>query len=232
MRKHRLPEGLFGITGEDFSRGRTVDEVVNAMIKGGIRVIQYREKDRGLRVKLEECRRIRALSQEHGVLFIVNDHVDLAMLVDADGVHVGQDDLPVAQVRALVGEEMMIGVSTHSLSQARRAMADGADYIGVGPIYATRTKNDGCDPVGLAYLDNVVREIPLPFVAIGGIKVHNIEQVVRHGAKTVALVTEILGAEDIRATVSELTAILKNQGNTQRHQANYFTAAAEGGGTK
>jgi len=153
---------------------------------------------------LYECRQIRKITRDHGVQFIVNDYTDIAMIVDADGVHVGQDDLPVKDVRKLVGTEKIIGLSTHSPRQAQAALAAGADYIGVGPIYGTHTKEDVCDPVGLEYLAYAVENVPLPFVAIGGIKQHNIDAVVARGAKTICLVTEIVGADDIARMVQSL----------------------------
>jgi thiamine-phosphate pyrophosphorylase len=208
-----LPGGIYGITAEKFSRGRSNLEVVRAMVEGGVNIIQYREKrpHKSYRQMLDECRRIRAITRDHGVMFIVNDHVDIAVLVDADGVHVGQDDLPVAAVRQLVGPEKIIGLSTHSPDQARAALAAGADYIGVGPIYSTKTKDDVCDPVGLEYLEYAVENIPLPFVAIGGIKQHNIDAVIERGAKTICLVTEIVGADDIVQVVKKLTKTINNR---------------------
>lgn len=210
MRENPLPRGIYGITAEKFSSGRSNVEVVRRMIDGGIKIVQYREKRprKSHRTMLEECLRIRALTREHGVRFIVNDYVDIALLSDADGVHIGQDDLPLPAVRRLVGEEKIIGLSTHSPEQAREAVALGADYIGVGPIFSTRTKADVCDPVGLEYLEFAVDRISIPFVAIGGIKTGNIDQVVSRGAKTVCLVTEIVGARDITAMARSLNAAM------------------------
>jgi thiamine-phosphate pyrophosphorylase len=201
-----LPTGLYGITAEKFSAGRSNLQVVEEMIQGGIKIIQYREKrsSKSYRKILDECRQIRALTRAAGVIFIVNDYVDVALLVDADGVHVGQDDLPVAEVRKLLGSDKIIGLSTHSPAQAKEAVLAGADYIGVGPIFATKTKDDVCDPVGFDYLDWVVKNISLPFVAIGGIKLHNIDQIVQRGARTICLVTEVVAAPDIVARVNEL----------------------------
>lgn len=205
-RKPMLPHGIYGITAEKFSRGRTNLTVAREMIEGGVSTLQYREKRpyKSFATMLDECRQLRRLTRKHGVLFIVNDYVDIAMLVDADGIHVGQDDLPVRAVRQLVGPHKLIGLSTHTPEQAHQAVAQGADYIGVGPIFSTRTKEDVCDPVGLSYLKHVIENVDSPFVAIGGIKIHNIEQVVQCGAKTVCLVTEIVGAEDIAGTVRRL----------------------------
>jgi thiamine-phosphate pyrophosphorylase len=206
--KSILPNGIYGMTAKKFSRGRSNIEVVQQMIAGGAKIIQYREKrpHTSHRTMLDECRQLRALTREHGVMFIVNDHVDIAMLTDADGVHVGQDDLPVDQVRKLVGPNKTIGLSTHSPQQAQEAMEVGADYIGVGPIFSTQTKEDVCAPVGLEYLEYAVKNVTIPFVAIGGIKAHNIDQVSRLGAKTLCLVTEIVGADDIAGMVQKLLA--------------------------
>lgn len=200
--------GLYGLTAEKFSLGRTNADVVRAMLDAGIRIIQYREKAKKMGLKFEECLQLRAMTREAGAAFIVNDDIDLALLVGADGVHVGQEDLPVEAVRSLVGEDMAIGLSTHSPEQARAAVAQGADYIGVGPIFATQTKEDVCAPVGFEYLDFVVRGVDLPFVAIGGIKEHNLGDVAAHGARCMALVTEITAAEDIRSKIAALMRVL------------------------
>ncbi len=200
---------IYALTGEEFSRGRTNIDVVKDMIAAGIKIIQYREKEKKMRLRYQECLELRRLTKEAGVIFIVNDDVDLAMLVEADGVHVGQEDLPPEAVRRLVGPEMIIGLSTHSPQQAQEALKSGVDYIGVGPIFPTSTKKDVVDPVGLTYLEYVARHIPLPFVAIGGIKEHNIRQVRRHGARCIAMVTEILEAKDIVAKVKHLRAALE-----------------------
>jgi thiamine-phosphate pyrophosphorylase len=211
----RRPDGplntdIYGITAEEYSLGRSNIEVVARMIEAGIKIIQYREKEKSDRQKHQECLKIREMTRDAGVTFIVNDRVDLALLVDADGLHLGQDDLPPAAVKELVRGKMFIGLSTHSPAQAEAAVKLGVDYIGVGPIFATNTKKDVCDPVGLKYLEYVVKNIKLPFVAIGGIKEHNIAEVYRSGARCIALVTEIVGAPDIGAKVRDLrTAINK-----------------------
>lgn len=209
MRRNLLDTDLYCITGEAFSRGRSNIEVVREMIEAGIEIIQYREKEKKALYKYEECLQIREMTGEAGVTFIINDDIDLAMLVKADGVHIGQEDLPIEKVRELVGKEMIIGLSTHSPRQAREAVARGADYIGVGPIFRTFTKKDVCEPVGLEYVDYVVNNLNIPFVAIGGIKEDNIREVSARGAKCICLVTEILEAEDIKGKIQALRRKMK-----------------------
>lgn len=201
-----FPYGIYAITAEKFSLQRSNIEVVQAMIDGGVKIVQYREKrpSKSHRQMLAECRQIREMTRKAGVLFIVNDYVDIALLSGADGVHVGQDDLSVADVRRLVGPDKLIGLSTHHPEQAQQAQHDGADYIGIGPIFSTQTKDDVCDPVGLQYLEYAIANVHLPFVAIGGIKMHNIDEVIRRGAKTICLVTEIVGAQDITGMTKQL----------------------------
>lgn len=144
---------IYALTDSKLSLGRPTLQVARALLDAGIKILQYREKDMDAGLMLEECRALRAMTLEAGACFIVNDHVDIAMLCDADGVHVGQDDLPVEAVRSLIGPDRIIGLSTHSPDQARKAVAVGADYIGVGPIYATQTKKNVCAPVTLEYLE-------------------------------------------------------------------------------
>lgn len=199
---------LYAITDSRLSRGRSLTTVVQSLLAAGIRIIQYREKHMKMGAMLEECRILRALTQEAGACFIVDDFVDIALLSKADGVHIGQEDLSVQDVRALAGSKLLIGVSTHAKEQAEKAVRDGADYIGVGPIFATKTKEDVVAPVGLSYLSWVKEHITIPFVAIGGIKAHNIGQVVAAGASCCALVSEFVGADDIEASVARVRAAM------------------------
>ena len=203
---------LYAITDDALSLGRPVETVAAAMLAAGVKIIQYREKRKKAREMLRECRLLRALTREAGACFIVNDHLDIALLIGADGIHVGQEDLPVSEIRRLAGKSLLIGVSTHSPAQAAQAAADGADYIGVGPLFATRTKEDVCAPVGLEYLERVAAvHGDLPFVAIGGIKRHNIRQVVASGASCCCLVSELVGAPDIPARVAEVRKAMRER---------------------
>ena len=202
---------LYCIVSEEHSLGRTAVETGAAMLAGGARILQYREKRKPKGLRYLDCLRLRRLTRRRGCLFLVNDDVDIALAVGADGAHIGQDDLPVEAARALLGRRAVIGVSTHSPAQARAARRRGADYIGVGPIYPTSTKKDVCPAVGLEYLDYAVRNAGLPFVAIGGIKLHNLPAVLARGARCAAMVTEITGAPDIAARVRQARRLMRGR---------------------
>lgn len=212
--KNVLDTDLYCITAEEYSLDRSNVEVVRQLINAGVRIIQYREKDKHMGHQYDECVQIRKMTSDAGVVFIVNDHVDLAMAVHADGVHVGQDDLPVNEIRRLTGGKMIIGLSTHSPEQAKAAVSQGVDYIGVGPVFKTYTKKDVCDPVGFEYLEYVAANMDIPFVAIGGIKEHNVHEIVNRGARCVAMVTEIVGADDIGNKIKNLRKIINKCART------------------
>ncbi|MEF3280102.1 MAG: thiamine phosphate synthase [Elusimicrobiota bacterium] len=201
---------IYCITDMKHSNGRSNIEVVKNMLDSGIKIIQYREKYMDFLKKYEECKEIRKLTKKYQALLIVNDHPDLALIVEADGIHLGQDDYPVKEVRKLVGKDFIIGVSTHYPEQYEKAFKDGADYAGVGPLFETHTKDNVMDPVGIGYLEWVVKNKKIPFVAIGGIKEHNLEKVVKEGARCFCLVTEITQAKDIKAKIKKLNNIIKN----------------------
>lgn len=189
---------LYVITGEKFHPGRNYVEVMEEAIRGGADCIQLREKNKTKKELLEMARRLRELTDRYAVPFIVNDHVDIALAVNADGVHLGQDDLPLEEARRILGPDKMIGISTHKLEEALAAERNGADYIGVGPVFPTDTKEDVVDPVGIQYVDEVVRNISIPFVAIGGIKLHNVDEVLQAGAQRICIVSAVVGADDVR----------------------------------
>jgi len=204
LKRAVLETDLYCLTAQEHSRGLTNLEVVRQMIAAGVKVIQYREKEKKMLDKYRECEKIREITKAAGVTFIINDHLDLALLVEADGVHLGQDDLPIEKARELVGEQMIVGISTHSPEQAEDAVKRGADYIGVGPLFQTFTKKDVCTPVGLAYLEYAVKNVRIPFVAIGGIKEANVLEVKKRGAQCIALVTEIVGSPDIGEKIAAI----------------------------
>lgn len=197
---------LHVLTDRDWSRGRSTLEVAEAAIAGGATVIQLRDKVASTRELVEEGRALRRLTRERGVLLLVNDRVDVALAVEADGAHVGQDDMPAALARALLGPDRILGVSAGALTEAQGAAAAGADYLGVGPIYATRAKADAGEPTGPALLREMRARFDVPLVAIGGITADNAGEVVRAGAAGVAVITAVVAAEDITAAARRLRA--------------------------
>ena len=203
---------IYTITAEAMSNGRDNIEVVGQMLKAGIKFIQYREKTKPALDRYNECLKLRQITRDNGAIFIIDDFIDLAMAVDADGVHIGQTDLPAQVVRQLIGNDKIIGLSTHSEEQLQKAnmLGDIIDYIGVGPVYATQTKKNAV-PVGFSYVEYATKNSKHPFVAIGGIKEHNICDVAAHGAKTFAIVSEIVGADDIVGKINSIKNTLQKK---------------------
>jgi thiamine-phosphate pyrophosphorylase len=173
-------------------------------------VVQLREKEAAGRAFFEAAQEIRRLTREANVPFIVNDRVDVALAVDADGVHVGQDDLPAAVVRDLIGNEKILGVSARSLEEAVRAERDGANYIGFGPVYEARgTKPDTIEPLGLEALHEVCRTCRVPVIAIGGINDGNVEEVIDAGADGVAVISGVVSALDVVEATRRLKSLIR-----------------------
>ncbi|MGB3757749.1 MAG: thiamine phosphate synthase [Rivularia sp. (in: cyanobacteria)] len=169
-------------------------ETVEAALKGGLTLVQYREKTADDTVRLEQARKLCQLCHDYDALFLVNDRVDLALAVDADGVHLGQQDMPISVARDLLGPHRLIGRSTTNSDEMQRAITEGADYVGVGPIYETPTK-EGKPAVGLQYVSYAAKNCPIPWFAIGGIDPNNLNDVVEIGASRVAVVRSIMQAE-------------------------------------
>ncbi len=203
---------IYGITAEAMSCGRSNLEVVRDMLEGGVRFVQYREKAKSGLARYEECLVLKELAHSYGAAFVVDDFVDLALAVDADGVHIGQDDLPPKVVRQLLGPDKVIGWSTHGPTQLQAAnkLADIIDYVGCGPVFATQTKATAV-PVGLEYIKYAKENTAMPFVAIGGIKEYNIQAVKEAGASHVCVVSEIVSARNIKAKVQELAELMSCQ---------------------
>jgi thiamine-phosphate pyrophosphorylase len=188
------------IADELLSGGRTHLDIARAAIAGGADVIQLRDKTASSRQLLAAALDLRRLTAEIGVAFIVNDRLDIALASDADGLHVGQDDIPAAVARNLLGPNKILGVSARSLDEALRAEQDGADYLGVGPIFEARaTKNDAGEPLGLDLLRQVRKTCRIPILAIGGIDRTNVAAVIRAGATGVAIISAIIAAPDVTA---------------------------------
>jgi thiamine-phosphate pyrophosphorylase len=185
-------------------------EVVEKALQGGLRLVQYRDKTADNSVRLENARQLQQLCQQYQATFIVNDHIDVALAVDADGVHLGQQDFPMDVARRLMGPGKIIGRSTTNIAELEGAIAEGADYIGVGPVYETPTK-PGKTAAGDAYLAYAKAHAPMPWYAIGGVDAENLEAVMAMGADRVAVVRAIMAAPDptsvTQTLITQLAAV-------------------------
>ena len=199
-----LDYSLYLVTDRTLSLGRSTVEVVAAAVSGGVTCVQLREKHCSTREFLEEARRVRELLVGTGVPLIINDRLDVALAVAADGVHLGQNDMHISDARRLVGERLVIGISAESVADAIRAEAEGADYIGVSPVFTTPTKMDTAPPLGLEGLREIRRAVSLPLVAIGSIRHDNAAEVLRAGADGLAVVSAIASAPCPRTAAAAL----------------------------
>ncbi|MBL0387648.1 thiamine phosphate synthase [Tumebacillus sp. ITR2] len=205
---------LYVITGHAFYKGRSLEDVIAAAIRGGADCIQLREKDYTGRQLLEAGHVLRRLTREAGVNLIINDRIDVAKAVDADGVHLGQGDLPIEVAREILGAGKIVGVSTHNVEEALAAERAGADYIGLGPMKPTQTKLDTDPVVGPAGVLAVRRAVQLPIVAIGGIKAEDTAEIIRNGANSVAVISAVVGAEDVETAARVIRGIVdRERGN-------------------
>lgn len=203
--KPQLPLGsIYLLTDPNLSSGRTHEEVVRESIAGGAKIIQLRDKIATTRKLIEIGEKLREITLKAGVIFIVNDRVDIALSVDADGVHLGEDDMPIAYARKILGEGKIIGISVDNVEKAKIAEAEGADYIALGPIFSTKTKINAGEPVGVEEIKKVKSIVRLPIIAIGGINLQNIQLVAMAGADSVAVISAVVGAPDIRRAMKEL----------------------------
>lgn len=191
--------GLYVVTGEKFAGGRTLAAVVRAAIAGGAQAVQLREKEMPLRRLLTEGACLREIARQAGIPFIVDDRVDVALALDADGVHLGQDDMPATVARRLLGPDKIIGVSAHTVAEAKAAQAAGADYLGVGAVYATTSKDDASAPGGPQMIAAIAAAVDVPCFGIGGISATNAAAVVAAGARGVAVISAVISAPDVTA---------------------------------
>ncbi len=206
-----LRSRLYAILDPAQTKGRPANSILRALLDGGSALIQLRAKEMAAKEFFRLASEARELTLRQGSLLIINDRVDIALATRADGVHVGQEDLPLRAARKLMRNKI-IGVSTHSLSQAQEAERDGASYIGFGPIFGTATKETGYAPRGLAMLREIRRAVKIPVVAIGGIKEDNVTQVWEAGADAAAIISDIMEARDVAEKVRR---ILAKKGRTE-----------------
>ena len=212
---------LYVITDHKLSKGRSITEVIAGAIAGGAGIIQLRDKESAAQRLIQDGFALRELTREKNVIFIVNDRIDVALAVDADGVHLGQDDFPAILARKIVGKDKIIGVSVGSVEEAIQAVKDSADYVSIGSIFPTQTKPDAGDAVGTQIITEIKKalhevsaerseavhevtaerseHINVPLVAIGGITADNIAQVAAAGADCAAVISAVVGADDVEA---------------------------------
>ena len=201
--------GVHVVTDAQLAPGRDHLDIARAAVETGAPVLQLRDKllpDAGF-YEIADAKR--KLTKGTGTLFLVNDRVDIALAVGADGVHVGQSDLPAPLARRLVGANCILGVSASSIAEAVRATADGADYVGYGPVFSTATKNDAASPTGVRQLAEMKSMVSAPVVAIGGIGESNIASVVASGADGVAVISAVVCAEDMCAAITRLSDLFR-----------------------
>ena len=200
---------LYLVTDRALARGRSTAALVREAVAGGATCVQVREKNGGTREFLEEARAVQAALRGTGVPLIVNDRVDVALAIGADGVHLGQQDMPIAEARRLGPAEWIIGVSAECVEDAIRAEREGADYVGVSPVFATPTKTDTALPLGLEGLRQMRAAVKIPLVAIGGIHAGNAREVIRAGADGLAVVSAIVSADSPREAARQLRREIK-----------------------
>ncbi|MFC1608203.1 thiamine phosphate synthase [Candidatus Latescibacterota bacterium] len=196
------------VTDSTLSLHGTLHDVREA-VRAGCTIVQYREKTAETRQMVEEAQAIKVLCRDRA-LFLVNDRIDVALAVDADGVHIGQDDMPFGTARRLLGPDKIIGLTVHDVAESHEAVELGADYLGLSPIFSTGTKQDAGEPCGTGMIREVRNAVSLPIVAIGGINKSNISEVIRAGADSAAAISAVVCAEDVYGETAEIREIIGN----------------------
>lgn len=196
---------VYPVISSEFTNGRESFDVFQSVVEGGVGIVQIREKSMSKRGLYDLCAKCRERAPD--VLLIINDHLDVAMATEADGVHLGQDDLPIAVARRLA-PELLIGASTHNAEEAVAAQEMDADYVNLGPLFYTSTKTTGVEPLGLEIVKEAPSFLSIPFTVMGGIKARHIPELVAIGARRIAMVTEITLAEDVRGRVQRIRQLI------------------------
>lgn len=215
MKKQEIDYTLYLCTDRDLMSTDTIEETVEQAVKGGCTVVQLREKDCSSLEFYETALRVKKITDEYKIPLIINDRVDIALAVNADGVHVGQDDLPAASVRRILGGDKVIGVSAGSVREAVKAREDGADYLGVGAMHATSTKTDA-DVTTVEELKKIREMVDLPIVAIGGMNKQTLPELKGTGVDGIAVVSAVIAADDIERAASELSEAVRSQKKQER----------------
>jgi len=217
MKLEKIDFSLYLVTDRGLAKvakGRSTLDIVRAAVEGGVTCVQLREKECSTREFIEQALVVRDFLKDRGVPLIINDRVDVALAVAADGVHLGQTDMPLTSAQKIVGDSMIIGISAESLADAVEAERNGADYLGVSPIYATPTKIDTAAPLGLEGLRAIREAVKLPLVAIGGLNRDNAAAVIRSGGDGVAVVSAIVAAGNPADAARRLKQIIEEARKT------------------
>lgn len=204
--------GYYFITDSNLSLAGNMRDVECA-VAAGISAVQYRNKEASTKELFEEAAKLHELCRGKS-LFIVNDRLDIALAVEADGVHIGQDDMPYAIARRLLGPKKIIGVTVHNLEEALAAEREGADYVGVSPIFATATKLDAGKPAGLLLVETVKKYLKIPVVAIGGISLENAPAVIGVGADGLCAISAVVAQNDVTAAIRRFQVLFRNSGRS------------------
>ncbi len=203
-----LDYSLYLVTDRSLSRGRSTLEVVRQAVAGGVSCVQLREKHCSTREFIDQARALQPLLKDRRIPLIINDRLDVALAVEADGVHLGQQDMAIADARKIAGRALVIGISVESVGDAIRAEQQGADYLGVSPVFATPTKTDTAPPLGLEGIRQIRRAVVIPIVGIGGVNLRSAASVLGAGADGIAVVSAIVSADDPKQAAVELRKII------------------------
>lgn len=200
----KVDYSLYLVTDRSFLKGRELADVVEEAIKGGVTLVQVREKDVSTREFCQIALAVKKVTDKYNIPLIINDRIDIAQAIDAAGVHLGQDDMPLKTARKILGSEKIIGISAGNIKEAKEAERDGADYVGIGAVFFTGSKKDIDTPIGIEGLQKIVHSISIPSVAIGGVSKANAAEVMKTGTSGLSVISAILNNDDVKAATEEL----------------------------
>mgnify|MGYP003813827973 CR=1 FL=1 len=206
--------GYYFITDSHLSRAGSLHDVKCA-VDEGVEIVQYRQKDASTRDLLSEARDLQRICQGTSTRFIINDRVDIALAINADGVHIGQDDMPYDITRKLLGPGKIIGVTVHNVREAAEAECMGADYLGVSPIFATGTKLDAGKPSGITLIEEIKRKAKIPLVAIGGITISNAPDVISAGADAICAISAVVTKDNVVGEIRRFQSLFSTKGDNR-----------------
>ncbi len=199
---------LYLVTDRNLVGKKSVLSIVSEAIKGGVTIVQYREKNASTRLMIEEGRVLHKITKKAGIPLIIDDRIDVALAIDAEGVHVGQSDMPANIARQIIGQEKILGVTASNVVEARKAVEDGADYLGVSDIFGSTTKTDTGKPIGVGMIKQIIKKVKIPIVGIGGITLENANQVIRAGADGIAVISAVFLAKEPKFAAEKLKKIV------------------------